>query len=57
GCAASMLCAHILPEIAAGRLKRILFLATGALLSPTTSMQGESIPGVAHLVCLECGGE
>jgi len=31
-------------------LNRILFVATGALLSPTTSMQGESIPGIAHLV-------
>jgi len=53
GCAASMLCAHILPEIAAGRLKRVLFMATGALLSPTSAMQGESIPGVAHAVVLE----
>jgi len=53
GCAASMLCAHILPEIASGRLKRVLFMATGALLSPTTSMQGESIPSVAHAVVLE----
>ena len=53
GCAASMLCAHILPELAAGRLRRVLFMATGALLSPTTSMQGESIPGVAHAVMLE----
>lgn len=53
GCAASMLCAHILPELAAGRLGRVLFMATGALLSPTTSMQGESIPGVAHAVVLE----
>jgi len=53
GCAASMLCAHILPEIAAGRLRRVLFMATGALLSPTTCMQGESIPGVAHAVVLE----
>ena len=53
GCAASMLCAHILPQIAEGRLKRVLFLATGALLSPTTSMQGESIPGVAHAVVFE----
>jgi len=53
GCAASMLCAHILPEIAAGRLRRVLFMATGALLSPTSAMQGESIPGVAHAVVLE----
>lgn len=53
GCAASMLCAHILPELEAGHLNRILFMATGALLSPTTTMQGESIPGVAHAVVLE----
>ena len=53
GCAASMLCAHILPRIAQGELSRVLFLATGALLSPTSSMQGETIPGVAHAVVLE----
>lgn len=53
GCAASMLCAHILPEIEAGRLGRVLFMATGALLSPTTTMQGESIPGVAHAIVFE----
>ena len=52
GCAASMLCAHILPEIASGRLGRVLFLATGALMSTTSSMQGESIPGIAHAVVL-----
>ena len=53
GCAASMLCAHLLPELAAGRLKRVLFMATGALLSPTSSMQGESVPGIAHAVAME----
>lgn len=53
GCAASMLCAHILPQIASGQLRRVLFMATGALLSPTSTMQGESIPGVAHAVVLE----
>ena len=57
GCAASMLCAYILPQIADGQLNRVLFLATGALLSPTSSMQGESIPGVAHAVVLESRGE
>ena len=57
GCAASMLCAHILPRIAKGELRRVLFMATGALLSPTSSMQGESIPGVAHAVVLEHGGD
>ena len=53
GCAASMLCAHLLPELAAGRLKRVLFMATGALPSPTSSMQGESVPGIAHAVAME----
>ena len=53
GCSASMLCAHLLPELAAGHIRRILFMATGALLSPTSAMQGESIPGVAHAVVLE----
>ena len=53
GCAASMLCAHVLPKLVSGELGRVLFMATGALLSPTTSMQGESIPGVAHAVVFE----
>lgn len=34
-------------------LKRVLFIATGALMSPTSAQQGESIPGVAHLIELE----
>ena len=33
-----------------GELKNILFMATGALMSTTSSQQGESIPGIAHLV-------
>ena len=37
----------------AGGLNNILFVATGALMSPTSSQQGESIPGVAHLVQLK----
>ena len=36
-----------------GNVNRMLFLATGALMSPTSGMQGESIPGVAHAVVLE----
>ena len=42
--------ADILPKIASGELDNILFIATGALLSPSTTMQGESIPCIAHLV-------
>ena len=33
-------------------MKDVLFVGTGALMSTTTSQQGESIPGVAHLVRL-----
>lgn len=50
GCAASMLCGYFLPQIWDGSLKNILFAATGALLSPTSTMQGKSIPGISHLV-------
>lgn len=40
-----------------GELKRVLIVATGALLSPLSYQQGESIPCVAHAVALESGGE
>lgn len=50
GCSASVLCTHILNNLACGKYKKILFCATGALLSPTTVMQGENIPSIAHLV-------
>ena len=50
GCGASVLAADILPKIRDGKLNNILFIATGALLSPSTTMQGESIPCIAHLV-------
>ncbi len=57
GCAASMLCGYFIPELRQGRLKNILFAATGALLSPTVSQQGESIPSVSHLVWLSSDKE
>lgn len=50
GCGASVLAAKLLPQLAGGQLGNILFVATGALLSPSTTMQGESIPCIAHLV-------
>ena len=53
GCSAVVLNGHILRRIREGELKRVLFMATGALLSPTTSQQGESIPGIAHAIALE----
>ena len=53
GCCASVLNGHILERIEKGELRRIFFMATGALLSPVSSMQSESIPGIAHGVVLE----
>ena len=50
GCAASVLAAHILPALKTGRMRRALLVCTGALMSTTTLLQGESIPAVAHLV-------
>ena len=44
--------ARILTGLKQGRWRRILFAPTGALLSPTSSFQGESIPGICHLVCV-----
>ncbi len=52
GCSASVLCGHILPRMEKKELKNVLFIATGALMSPTSSQQGESIPGIAHLLHL-----
>ncbi|NMA66010.1 MAG: stage V sporulation protein AD [Clostridiaceae bacterium] len=53
GCSASVFSSYILDQFNEGLLKRILFVATGALLSPTRTQQGESIPGIAHAVCVE----
>ncbi|NLM74981.1 MAG: stage V sporulation protein AD [Clostridiaceae bacterium] len=53
GCSASVFSTYILDQFSQGLLKRILFVATGALLSPTRTQQGESIPGIAHAVCVE----
>ena len=50
GCSASVLCSHIMQRLRSGDLHNILFVATGALMSPTASFQGESIPSIAHLV-------
>ena len=50
GCSASVLCSFIMHRFEDGDFKNILFMSTGALMSPTSSFQGESIPGIAHLL-------
>ena len=53
GCSASVLCSHILKQMDNGILKKVLFFFFFALMSPTSSKQGNSIPGIAHAVLLE----
>ena len=56
GCSASVLCGYFLDKVKSGELKNILFCATGALMSPTLSQQGESIPGISHAVHISYEG-
>lgn len=50
GCSASVLASFIMHRFESGDFKNILFMSTGALMSPTSSFQGESIPGITHLL-------
>ena len=52
GCSASVLNGYLFSQMEQGRWKKIVFAPTGALLSPTSSFQGESIPGICHAVCI-----
>ena len=56
GCSAITLCGYLLDQLNNGKLKRILFCGTGALLSPTSTQQGLPIPGVCHAVSI-IGGQ
>ena len=53
GCSAIVLCSELLNKLQSGKLKKILFCGTGALLSPTSTQQKLPIPGVCHAVCIE----
>ncbi|MBO5910115.1 MAG: stage V sporulation protein AD, partial [Clostridia bacterium] len=53
GCSATVLNSYIMHKLRKGDFKKVLLVATGALLSTTTSQQGDSIPGIAHAVCIE----
>ncbi len=61
GCSAVVLAGHILPRMQSGELKEVLFLGTGAMMSPDAIKQGQAIAGVAHLLHLRAmpgkGGE
>lgn len=63
GCSAAVLNSYVIKKLKQKKLNNVLFVATGALLSTTTSQQGESIPGIAYAIhisnnkgVLKCGG-
>ena len=53
GCSASVLCGYLLRQMKERKLNRLLFCGTGALLSPVSVQQKESIPAICHAVALE----
>ena len=50
GCSASVLASYFLPMLERGKIKNILFMSTGALMSPSSVMQGENILGIAPVI-------
>lgn len=55
GCSAMILNSYVFKKMKKGEYKRVLFGATGALLSSTSSQQGDSVPGICHIVEFEIG--
>lgn len=55
GCSAAVFSGYLLDEIKRGKYGRVLFAGTGALLSPLTTQQGESIPCICHVVGISGG--
>jgi stage V sporulation protein AD len=53
GCIASMLCGPLMKKMFKAEIKKLLLVATGALMSPITSFQGSAIPAIAHAVAIE----
>ena len=52
-CSAVTFCAYFYPKLVSGEIGRMLFIPTGALMSPTSSQQGQPIPGIAHGLVIE----
>jgi stage V sporulation protein AD len=57
GCSATVVYGHLFNRMKRGEIRRMLVVATGALLSPLTFQQGETIPCIAHAVAIEYGGD
>lgn len=52
GCSAAVLASYLLPKLERRELRHVLFIGTGAMMSPQSVQQGQSIPAIAHLVYL-----
>ena len=52
GCCGSVFCGHIVKELKRGNIKRMILMATGALMNPMTIFQGETIPAIAHALII-----
>ena len=55
GCVASVSCGWLMKRIEQGELHRVLIAGSGAMLSPTSCQQGQTIPGISYAVCIEGG--
>ena len=53
GCSSVVFCSYIMERLRENKLKKILLMSTGALLSSVSSQQGDSIPGIAHAVSID----
>lgn len=56
GCSGVVFCGHFMRRLIQGDISRMLLVSTGALLSPTTYQQGDTIPSIAHAVAIEAQG-
>lgn len=57
GCSAAVLCGPLLRDMQAGKLKRMVFAGTGAMMSPVSVQQGQPIAGICHAVVIERSGQ
>ncbi|MBR6737594.1 MAG: stage V sporulation protein AD [Clostridia bacterium] len=57
GCSSVVFASYLYPMLKSKKIKKLLLVATGALLSTLSSQQGESIPGVAHAITVECSND
>ncbi len=57
GCCGSVFCGYIFKELREKKIKKMILMATGALMNPMTLLQGESIPSIAHALIISCEKE